>query len=388
LNQAGIKVRNKGKQERKIQTIHGVLPVRRSVLKAEGNRTSAEGGRREEIIPLDDYLKITNLPFKMSREMMAETAFWGQHESSFKSAEMMLRKSVPTRITDSLIEEVTYYVGKRVYEDDTGQARSIERNMDKIPDKAEKEGILYIMADGSAVNTRQKDEKGSTWKENKLGMVFTSEDLRTRKDGTTQDIQKKEYVSYIGPAQEFKKYLFECAVRNGYGRYEKTVIVSDGAAWIRNMGEELFPDALQILDFYHLAENLYSFGKYLFGGDEKQYVPWAEELVELMRESKSEEVLKRLAGYKDRKLPPGIINPYTYIQHNHGKVDYAEFKRQGYYIGSGPIESANKTVVQKRCKQAGMMWNERNAQYMLTLKSKEESGLWGPSVRDFISTAA
>jgi hypothetical protein len=43
----------------------------------------------------------------MSLEMMAETAFWGQHESSFKPAETMLRKSVPTQITDSLIEEAT-----------------------------------------------------------------------------------------------------------------------------------------------------------------------------------------------------------------------------------------------------------------------------------------
>jgi hypothetical protein len=47
------------------------------------------------------------------------------------------------------------------------------------------------------------------------------------------------------------------------------------------MGEEIFPDALQILDFYHLAENIYSFGKYLFPGDPKQYTPWAEELIEL-----------------------------------------------------------------------------------------------------------
>jgi hypothetical protein len=107
-----------------------------------------------------------------------------------------------------------------------------------------------------------------------------------------------------------------------------------------------------------------------------------------MRESKTGEVLNRLEPYKDHKLPPGTVNPYTYIQHNRNKVDYAEYQRRGYYIGSGPIESANKTVVQKRCKQAGMMWNETNAQYMLTLKSKEESGPWGPSVRNFILAAA
>jgi hypothetical protein len=45
------------------------------------------------------------------------------------------------------------------------------------------------------------------------------------------------------------------------------------------MGEEIFPDALQILDFYHLTENIYSFGKYLFQGDSKQYTPGRNNLL-------------------------------------------------------------------------------------------------------------
>ncbi|MDR0637094.1 MAG: hypothetical protein LBF87_08450 [Treponema sp.] len=97
---------------------------------------------------------------------------------------------------------------------------------------------------GAAIHTRKKDENGSSWRENKLGLVFSSTDLWTRKDGVTHDILRKEYVPYIGSADRFKEPLFECAVRNRYGRYEQTIIVSDGAAWIRNMGEEVFPDAL------------------------------------------------------------------------------------------------------------------------------------------------
>jgi hypothetical protein len=34
------------------------------------------------------------------------------------------------------------------------------------------------------------------------------------------------------------------------------------------------------------------------------------------------------------------------------------------------------------------VWNECNAQKMVTLKAKEESGSWGASVRDFIMAAA
>ncbi|MDR0638724.1 MAG: hypothetical protein LBG27_07485 [Spirochaetaceae bacterium] len=188
--------------------------------------------------------------------------------------------------------------------------------------------------------------------------MFGSGGLRTRKDGITHDIQKKEQAPYTGPAEELKKYEFERAARNGYGKYEQAVIVSGGDT---EHGEELFPDAVQTLDFYHPAENLYSFGKYLFQGDEKRRAPWAEELAGLTRESKAGEVLNRLEAYKEHKLPPGIVNPCTYIRHNRGKADYGEYKRRGYCIGSEPIESANKTAVQRRCRQAGMLWNETNA---------------------------
>jgi predicted transposase YbfD/YdcC len=52
-----------------------------------------------------------------------------------------------------------------------------------------------------------------------------------------------------------------------------------------------------------------------------------------------------LEPYKGKTLPAGVVNPYTYIEHNRNKIDYDEYKRQGYYIGSGPIEKGNKTVV-------------------------------------------
>jgi hypothetical protein len=77
------------------------------------------------------------------------------------------------------------------------------------------------MVDGATINTRLKDEQGSSRRKNKLGLVFSSTDLRTKKDGVTHDILKKEYMPCLGSVEQFKGYLLECAVRNGYGRYEQ-----------------------------------------------------------------------------------------------------------------------------------------------------------------------
>jgi hypothetical protein len=86
-------------------------------------------------------------------------------------------------------------------------------------------------------------------------------------------------------------------------------------------------------------------------------------------------------------LPAGVPNLYGYINNNRGKIDYAGYRRLGYYVGSGPIESGNKVVVQRRCKQAGMRWDETNAQYMLSLRAKHPSNLWSEYVETLLSAA-
>ena len=60
----------------------------------------------------------------------------------------------------------------------------------------------------------------------------------------------------VGNVNEFKKFLFSAAAKAGYGKIKEVVLVGDGAQWIWNLCEELFTDAVQILDYYHLTENV------------------------------------------------------------------------------------------------------------------------------------
>jgi len=187
---------------------------------------------------------------------------------------------------------------------------------------------------------------------------------------------KKEYVSYVGSVDEFKKHLLACALRNGYGQYKEVVFLGDGATWLRNMVLELFPDAQQILDYYHLCENVYEYAKALHGLDPIKYKPWALKICDQLKDSQTELVLYELEQYKDRKLDGTSLNLYGYISNNKNNVDYLTYEKKGYFVGSGSIESGHKTVLQDRLKRAGMRWNTETAQAMLTLKSKKESNLW------------
>jgi hypothetical protein len=315
----------------------------------------------------------------MTKMAMLESAEFGQF-SSYASAQRLMGEHTYIHISASLIEKVTDYIGSYVYNNDTKRANETYDNMAWIDyEENGRKGVFYIMIDGSMANTRQKGKDGDTWKEVKLCLVFAGDDTRLRgKD--TMEITNKEYAVYAGSVEEFKKRVFEVAVRNNCFEYEKIIVVSDGAAWIRTMCDELFPDAVQILDYYHLKENLYTFGRYIFDNDAKKYAPWVEILLHQLRHGQIEEALESLKEYAGKTYGAGIVNPHTYITHNKKKVDYGEYKRQGYCIGSGAIESGNKSVVQKRCKQAGMRWNLPNVQTMVTLRAKWESKLWKSSV--------
>jgi hypothetical protein len=332
------------------------------------------------IVPLDDYLCLTGLPFKMTTEVMLITAYWAQGQSSYQEAEEVVKKAHGIQINDDTIRQVTNYVGNIVFQEDCKQAEDaftkLSQGKLRFPAR-KKKGILYIEADGAALNTRSKDEAGSSWRENKLGVVFSSDNIYawTDRHGKKQrQINKREYVSYIGGVHEFKKHLLSCALKNGYGEYEKTVMISDGATWIRNMREELFPDAQHILDYYHLCENVNTFAKYTFGQEPSQYAQWADEICSLLKESRYMAVLDDLKMRKKPSLCP--VDLYGYIQNNVNHIDYAQYLEEGLFIGSGAIESGNKSVLQQRLKQAGMRWNPQTAQYLLTLRSKYKSQLW------------
>ena len=168
------------------------------------------------------------------------------------------------------------------------------------------------------------------------------------------------------------------AIRNGYGRCEKAVLLSDGAGWIANMKDELFgEDVLQILDFFHLSENVYSYGKAKFKMNESQYIPWADEKCKKLRDGKWKEVLGELDPEETYK---NTVNLYHYINSNKEHIDYPQYSAMGLFIGSGAIESSNKIIGQRRFKQAGMRWGVSTAQYLMTLVSKWESELWESDV--------
>jgi hypothetical protein len=325
-------------------------------------------------LPFDEVLGTSDLEHKMTKNFMVEVAYYGQSQSSFSHASNMIKRATGMSVSSETVRGITEDIGCRVFKADEIKAKHTLEHMDEIETSNNPKGTIFVLMDGAAVNTRVQDENGSTWRENKTVMVFRDKDMIKRANGD-HIIVKKEYMPFIGSADEFKKFVLDAAVRAGYGKAANIVIVADGATWIRNLCDDIFPDGIQILDLFHLKENIFSYGKYIFNDDPKQYNPWAKQVIDKIELGHTDEALALIPELTDN-APAGVVNLRTYIENNRGKINYPDYKAKGFFVGSGAIESANKIIVQRRLKQSGMRWGVKGAQSVLTLRSKDESGLW------------
>jgi hypothetical protein len=111
------------------------------------------------------------------------------------------------------------------------------------------------------------------------------------------------------------------------------------------MCNELFPRSQQIPDYCYLAENIF------LATTKRSISRGRNPLLHLLKNGRAGEALERLKEYEGKKYKDGVVNPHTYIANNRNKVNYPAYKSQSLYIGSGPVKSGNKVVVQRRCRQ-------------------------------------
>lgn len=331
-----------------------------------------------KLIGQNDELLGISSDHRVTEDFTEIVAYVAQMIPGFKNAEELLLKLSGIKTSATQIKIMAEEIGEKVFEEQKINANktyaSPEKVMPSILEKDKRDAVLYILMDGSAVNTRVQDKDGSTWKEMKLGLTFLDKDVIKRKN-ESGIITKKEYVTFLGCVDEFKKLLFDSAVRSGYGKVKEVVIIGDGAHWIWNMCEEVFPDAVYVLDYFHMTENIFNYAKLLYPNNEKKYTKWAKSVIHYIETQQVQKALLKIknTSNQDQEIK---LNLSGYIKNNQDRINYLDYKNKDYYIGSGMIESGNKLVVQKRMKQSGMRWGITGAQYMAALRAKHESGKW------------
>ena len=82
------------------------------------------------------------------------------------------------------------------------------------------------------------------------------------------------YIASRSDAEHFGKELF--ALATNIGIYKETitnqeiVFIGDGAAWIWNLADKYFPNAVEIVDYMHAKSHLFNVAKHAFGETETE----------------------------------------------------------------------------------------------------------------------
>ena len=66
----------------------------------------------------------------------------------------------------------------------------------------------------------------------------------------------------------------------------------------------------------------------------------------------------------------------SYYCNNQDRMDYAYYREQGYFIGSGTVESACKQIVSLRLKRSGARWTKSGASATAKARTAWLSNQW------------
>jgi hypothetical protein len=220
--------------------------------------------------------------------------------------------------------------------------------------------LVVVYADG----TKMHAEKA--WREIRVGRVRAL-------DGEQRLMMQRSFARFL-PVEKFGQQLTLEAYRAGYGDAQRHVFLGDGAHWLWELAALRFPEAIPILDWYHLKEHVHDAASEVFGEGTDAAKSWAKERVSELWEGNHRQTRREVAGLRKRlRAKPkreALRKLSVYLKHNVGRIDYPAYRTAGLPVGSGPVESACKSLVGARCKLSGMRnWQRANAEAVLALRS-------------------
>ena len=168
--------------------------------------------------------------------------------------------------------------------------------------------------------------------------------------------------------------------RRGLEGARRVGAVVDGAVWCQSFVDLHYPAAVRILDFAHAAEYLTAISQTT--GVEGPLLSPARlaELRHALKHDGPAVVLSLLRTcVATQPTNTDLASQLAYLETREAQMQYPHFIADGWPIGSGMVESANKLVVEDRLKGAGMHWAEANVNPMLALRNAVCNDRWDES---------
>jgi hypothetical protein len=318
-----------------------------------------------------------------AKEVIALT---GAVDSFAESADKLLQKLSGLVVSESTIERVTEAVGARIAEAQAqgqvfGESKSWEWHRD-----ADGKTVAYVSADATGVGIQGPHAAKAEGRMINVGMIYNpipDEKPRWAQPDKRRPPWQARYITGMDGWEGLGEPLRRQAAQVGMDAAERWVAISDGGNGLEAFLKSYFPRVeVVILDFYHAAEYLGKIGRALHPGDDASSKTWSQEWCHNLKHTGGASVLARLRAMRDESPPMAVRAPLeeaiTYYENQVHRMDYPTYRARGWQIGSGPVESACKSVIGARMKQAGMRWGTDGAEEVGHIRAlfRGEEGQW------------
>ena len=307
----------------------------------------------------------------------------------FEEAAQKVEKFLLFRVSDNTVRKETERFGCLQDEIEQELIRlSQDENWLQKRQREEKvvhPGRIYGSVDGFMVPLLEgwKEFKALAWYQVVATTRYSAKRPRKSEVGQQNNLQA-EQISYhcdkLEP-EEFGQLFWATGCQRQVDFYAERVFIGDGAKWIWSMVELYYPDATQILDWYHASQYLYKIAEEAFEVESEAYHQWIEKTKAWLWEGQIPQLIAECERFVDQAATSKVARAaVTFYTNNIERMDYARFRKEGYFIGSGTIESAAKRLGELRLKEAGARWTRDGAVHTAKARAAWLSDQWEPIV--------
>lgn len=173
------------------------------------------------------------------------------------------------------------------------------------------------------------------------------------------------------------------------GHDRPVVCLMDGARALWEAQRVYFPEAVGILDLFHVMERLWTAAHCFHAEGSDAAEDFVADRLGGLLGGRVGYVIGGLRQRLTKHQLTGsrrktLLSVIGYLENNREQMRYDEYLKAGYPIGSGVAEGACRHLVKDRMEQTGMRWTVAGAQAMLHLRATYLEDQWDEFIEDRI----
>lgn len=350
-----------------------------------GRKRSRRGPTGAGVYPVLEALGITD---RVSPATRSEMALYTVQAGSYQEAVALLAE-LGLHVDPTTLRRVAQSTAQAdiaLRDAALNQARSLP-----VPADGPLAGLrVRVSVDGGRVRTRverpgRKTKKGrhrftTPWREPRVLLIDILDGM-----GKADRLRLPLYDVLLEDADAMAAEVIGYLRLLGAAHAKVVELIADGADWLWERAATIREEAeipaerwVEVVDFYHASQHLHDAVELCRNRKASERTQWYEKLRHVLRTEPAgvhkviEALRPEVCGRRGRKMNTAI----EYFERHAERMAYVDLDRQRLPVGSGPVESAIRRVINLRFKAPSIFWEPENVADLMHLRAAFKCGRW------------